>query len=283
MLKADLHIHTTASDGVFAPSKVVLRAKERHVNLLAITDHDTVSGIAEAKQAAEQLEMQILPGVELSTGGSAEIHVLGYGLDESNARMNDFLQDMRSERQERAQEICRKLQKIGMPIELPEDYLNGNKALGRPLIARAMMAKGYVSSVQQAFDKFIGSGCPAYVERRKIDTSDAIRLLREIGAVPVLAHPSLIRMTEDEVEKTFKDWLDAGLMGVEIYHPAMFECHREKWRPIALENHLLVTGGSDFHAPADKHAEIGEMIPGWKECNEDAERLLEAVRNAKEN
>ena len=281
MLKADLHIHTTASDGVFTPSKVVLRAKEKHVNLLAITDHDCIFGISEAKACAAKMDMQIISGVELSTGGGAEVHVLGYGIDENNEKLNAFLQEMRCERRERAAKICQKLKEIGKPIELPEEYMNGNLALGRPQIARAMMAKGYVSSVQQAFEKYIGSGCPAYVERRKIATADAVRFLRDIDCVPVLAHPSLIRMTEEEMNSAISSWIDAGLMGVEIYHPAMFESHREKWRPIAKKYNLLITGGSDFHAPGDKHAEIGEMIPGWKTCNEDAERLLDAVRNAK--
>lgn len=281
MLKCDLHIHTTASDGVFTPSKVVLRAKEKGVQMIAITDHDCLSGIREARICGEETGIRVLGGVELSTGGKEEIHVLGYSVNEEDARLNAFLQEMRNDRRERAEKICQKLAFIGKPITLPASCMQGEKALGRPEIARAMMEMGYVTGIQEAFDRYIGVGCPAYVERREVDTADAICLLRSIGAVPVLAHPSLIRLPDHKIKEAFPKWLDAGLMGIEVFHPCVPASHRKELLSAAAYHRLLVTGGSDFHAPGDKHADIGDMIPHWEKISEDAERLLAAIRSAK--
>ena len=281
MLQADLHIHTTASDGVFTPSKVVLRAKEKGISLLAVTDHDTVDGLQEAQRCADEHGMLFLPGVELSAGGSAEVHVLGYGVSDNNERLNTFLCDMQTERIERAAKILERLSSLGLPLEMNDVLLDANSALGRPLIARAMVAKGYVQTVQQAFDQYLNSGRPAYVPRKKIKVSDAIALLSDIGAVPVLAHPSLIKMTESELKAALADWINAGLKGVEIYHPAMTHADRMQWLSFARRHQMLITGGSDFHAIGDKHADIGEMVAGWNNCSEDAEKLLEAVKAAK--
>ena len=279
MLKADLHIHTTASDGVYTPSKVVLRAKEKGVQLLAVTDHDAVSGLAEAKAVGGQLGIQILPGVELSAGGKAEVHILGYGIDENNGELNDFLMNVRNERVQRAAKIIQKLTELGLPIEIP--HTEENASVGRPLIARAMMTRGYVRSVQEAFEKYLGSGCPAYVPRRKLDVTEAIALLKRVGAIPVLAHPSQIRMDEKEVLTSIESWIDTGLMGIEIYHHSMYFEHRQFWGAFAEKRGLLITGGSDFHALGDKHADIGAMMPYWNNCSEDAERLLLAVDQVK--
>jgi len=281
MLKADLHIHTTASDGVYTPSKVVLRAKEKGVQLLAVTDHDTICGISEAKAAGENLGVEILPGVELSAGGKAEVHILGYGIDENNGKLNAFLKDMKTERAQRAEKIMQKLSELNLPVEIAHN--EDHSSIGRPLIARAMMARGYVHSVQEAFEKYIGSGCPAYVPRRKLDVTEVIALLKSIGAVPVLAHPSQIRMPESDVFAYIDTWIDAGLMGIEIYHPSMYFEHRQLWGAFAEERGMLVTGGSDFHALGDKHADIGAMMSYWNNCSEDAEKLMQAVDQMKNN
>ena len=281
MLQADLHIHTTASDGVFTPSKVVLRAKQKGVQLLAITDHDTVEGLTEACDCAQAQGIQLIPGVELSAGGQAEVHVLGYGVSAKNARLCKFLSDMQNERLHRAATILEHLKKLNMPLNLDEITDETNSALGRPLIARAMVNRGYVHSVQQAFDQYLNQGRPAYVARKKLDVADAVTLLKEVGAVPVLAHPSLIRMAAADLKNAVHDWLDAGLMGVEIYHPAMTQYDRMYWLSFARKHDLLVTGGSDFHAIGDKHADIGDMTPLWNNCSEDAEKLLSAVSEAK--
>ena len=208
MLKADLHIHTTTSDGVFTPSKVVLRAKEKGLQLIAVTDHDAIDGIAQAKKCAADQGMQVLSGVELSCGGSAEIHVLGYGFDENNQILHAFLQNMRDERKSRADKILHKLDQIGFPVNLPET--DDTTAVGRPMIARAMMARGYVSSVQEAFDRYLNRGCPAYVARQELDVCKAITLLRSLGAVPVLAHRIMMRSIsyQNNGEKLIRELLN---------------------------------------------------------------------------
>lgn len=281
MLQADLHIHTTASDGVFTPSKVVLRAKQKGVQLLAITDHDTVEGLTEACDCAQAQGIQLIPGVELSAGGQAEVHVLGYGVSAKNVQLCKFLSDMQNECLHRAATILEHLKKLNMPLNMDEITDETNSALGRPLIARAMVNRGYVHSVQKAFDQYLNQGRPAYVARKKLDVADAVTLLKEVGAVPVLAHPSLIRMAAADLKNAVHDWLDAGLMGVEIYHPAMTQYDRMYWLSFARKHDLLVTGGSDFHAIGDKHADIGDMTPLWNNCSEDAEKLLSAVSEAK--
>lgn len=212
----------------------------------AITDHDTVAGIEDAEACAKAQSIAFLPGVELSAGGKAEVHVLGYGVSAAQTRLCDFLSDMQNERQERAARILEKLSQLNMPLSMEEISDSVNSALGRPLIARAMVARGYVNTVQQAFDQYLNSGRPAYVARRKLDVTDAIALLRDVGAVPVLAHPSLIRMTDADLKSVIHDWLNAGLQGVEIYHPAMTQYDRMYWLSFARNNDLLVTGAAIF-------------------------------------
>jgi len=283
MQRADLHIHTTASDGVYTPSKVVLRAEEKGVQLLSVTDHDTLSGIAEAQKLSNERGIAFLPGVELSAGGEAEVHVLGYGVNEKDARLNTFLDEMRQEREDRARRMLTLLEKLGMPLDADTLRTRPQDAIGRPKIARAMIEKGYVKSVQEAFERYLGNGCPAYVPRRRVPVSEAVSLLRSVKAVPVLAHPCQIKLPHAERMREVEKWLDAGLRGIEIYHPSMSSEDRSFWLSYAVRHNLLVTGGSDFHALFDKHADIGEMIPYWKNSSEDIARLLDAVRTAGNN
>ena len=182
--QADLHIHTTASDGVLAPSQVVFRARERGLTCLAISDHDTVAGIVEAQRAAAQAEITLIPAVELSTGGEQEIHILGYGVPLNDVRLEAFLSRMAQERMDRAERMLAKLSALGMPLDKDEIPVKNGGVIGRPQIARAMIARGYAASVQDAFERYLGKGCPAYVPREMLDPSQAIALLRGLRAVP---------------------------------------------------------------------------------------------------
>lgn len=281
MYRADLHIHTTASDGVFTPSQVVLRAKERGVNMLAISDHDAVSGLHEGVKAGEEYGVRVIPGLEISAGGDKEIHILGYGVPCDNAALNTFLRDMKQDRIDRSIKMVKRLCDIGLPLSMNDIPVEKDAVIGRPRIARAMIAKGYIKDVNEAFEHYIGNGCPAYVERTPIDVCDAVCLLRSVGAVPVLAHAGLLKMDDDTFAQNLKRWMDAGLMGMEVYHPSHLPDQLEKWAQIAAENRLLVTGGSDFHDPGDKHGEIGQMLAYWQHADEDMERLIAAMEETK--
>lgn len=281
MYRADLHIHTTASDGVFTPSQVVLRAKERGVNTLSISDHDAVSGLQEGIRAGNECGMLVIPGLEISAGGDKEIHILGYGVPCDNAALNTFLSDMKQDRIDRAVKMVKKLCDIGLPLSIDDIPVEKNAVIGRPRIARAMIAKGYIKNVNEAFERYIGSGCPAYVGRTPIDVCGAVRLLRSVGAVPVLAHAGLLKMDDDTFAQNLKQWMDAGLMGMEVYHPSHLPDQLGKWAQIAKDNRLLVTSGSDFHDPGDKHGEIGQMLAYWQHADEDMARLLSAMEETK--
>lgn len=277
MYRADLHIHTTASDGVFAPSQVVLRAKEHGVNLMAVSDHDSILGIGEAAEEAKRHEILLISAVEISTGDEGNIHVLGFGVRQDSQKLNALFSEMALERETRAERIVEKLNKIGLPLTMADIPAGKGAVKGRAQIARALLSKGYISTMQEAFDCYIGSGCPAYVGRTRRDTGDMIALLKEEGALPVLAHPGLMRMDRGIAERNIAVWKSRGLAGIEVYHPAHADSEFPYWHGVARKLGLLVTGGSDFHQPGDKHADIGEMLACWSSCDQDARALLKAL------
>ena len=277
MLKPDLHIHTTASDGVLTPSKVVLRAMEQGVNLLAVSDHDSLDGIFEAQVAAERAGIRLISAVEFSCGGDAEVHVLGYGLSPASEEIGQVLAHMKREREGRAAKILAKLETLGIHLSESEIPAAPNAVRGRAQIARALLAKGYVQTMQEAFERLIGVGCPAYIPREKLNVTDAVKMILTHGGVPVLAHPGLLKMDTVTFNSLFEAWREAGLMGIEVYHPAHRPHDFAPWDHFARSRGLLVTGGSDFHEEGDKHADIGEMLEYWPTAHDDAQKLLNAL------
>ncbi len=274
MYYADLHIHTTASDGVFTPSQVVLRAKQKGMHLIAVSDHDSIGGIDEAQKAACQEGVCLIPAVEISTGKDGEVHILGYGVRSDSAALNALFAEMAQEREARAEEILARLCRLGLTLSMDEIPAGRGAVKGRAQIARAMLKKGYVSEMQEAFDRYIGVGCPAYVPRIERDTAQMVALLCREGALPVLAHPGLIKMEQPQVLSAIDCWKEAGLSGIEVYHPAHLPKQFDVWEAAARGRSLLVTGGSDFHQPGDKHADIGDMCAYWENCRQDAAALL---------
>ena len=277
MLRPDLHIHTTASDGVLTPSKVVLRANEHGVNLLAVSDHDSLDGIAEAQAVAVQAGIRLISAVEFSCSGEAEVHVLGYGLTPASEEISRVLAHMKREREGRAAKILSRLETLGIHLEDGEIPAAPNAVKGRAQIARALLAKGCVQSMQEAFERLIGVGCPAYVPREKLHVTDAVKMILAHGGIPVLAHPGLLKMDTVAFNALFGVWQEAGLKGVEVYHPAHRPHDFAYWDQFARSRGMLVTGGSDFHEAGDKHADIGEMLGFWPNAHADAQRLLDAL------
>lgn len=280
MMRPDLHLHSTCSDGVYTPIQLARLVQRADVTLFSLTDHDTLSGLSAASDAAYERGLAFLPGVEINTEGEEEIHILGYGVQADDPVLNKFFQRMAEERIERVQIMANKLKSLRMPVPIDEIISSAGPSVGRPHLARAMVRQGYVAETAAAFDRYLGHGRPAYAPRKKISTSAAIMMLRERGAVPVLAHPGLLNRAPALINPLLNAWQDAGLMGIEVYHPAN-RGNYAYWDRIARERGLLVTGGSDYHDEGPRHGQIGETIPEWRLAGEDGWKLFQTVRQMK--
>lgn len=243
--RADFHTHSTASDGLLAPAVLVQESAQRGLNVVALTDHDTTRGIADAVAAGNQHGVRVLPGIELSAAiRRGELHILGYGIDPNSIELQSQLARMRQERRERAESMVESLAALGIP--LPGDVLSGvaeDESIGRPHIARALMDAGVVESVSGGFDRYLGYGRPAYVPKPMISASTAIALIRDAGGVAVMAHP----YSAPEFRELLPGFVDAGLAGIECYYGEYSDERRSALAAIAREYRLLATGGSDFH------------------------------------
>lgn len=240
---ADLHMHTTASDGTLAPAAMVAVCKEEGLATIAITDHDTVGGLAEAADACTALGLRLIPGVELSCEvPGAEVHILGYLCDFAHGPLVELLRHMREGRIARAAQAVEQLRRAGYRVELSRVLDLGGESVGRPHIGAALMEAGYANSVRAAFDRFLARGKVGYAPRPKLAPSEAIRAIRDAGGVPVLAHPGLIGD-----DKWVTACVEAGIMGLEVYHSDHNNRQAAKYGRWAAEQGLLVTGGSDSH------------------------------------
>lgn len=241
---ADLHVHTTYSDGTLTPSELVLKAKEAGLSAVAITDHDTVDGIEKALLAGKQQGITVVPGIELSAHiNGKEIHLLSYYFDWTNEELRQLLQKFREERLKRAEHIIQKLNKMKLPVTLDHVLeLAGDGVVARPHIARALVERGLVSSYRQVFDEYIGDDRPAYVKKFEFSVKEAIGLVRKAGGITSLAHPGH-NVSEEELLQLIR----AGIDGIEVVHPSHSEQETQFYHGIATEYYLLETGGSDYH------------------------------------
>lgn len=287
-MKADLHLHTCFSDGAKTPAEMIRRAKALGMDVIAITDHDNVGGLPEAAAAAQTERMTVLPGVELSVGTAREIHVLGYGMDPDDAKTRAFFDSEMEIRRERTLAILKKLADRGIEIA-PEETGKTGEFMGRMYLAEALCRRGWANSVRDAFNRYIGDGAPCYVPRRRKPVADGIRALRELGAVPVLAHPARSGISPEALQRRLGEWMDAGLLGVEAWHASHMPVDAERFDALARRNGLLVTGGSDCHGRDDdggssrrSHAGIGEKLDGWKTVAEDVQALRARMKEAEQ-
>ena len=246
---ADLHAHTTASDGLLSPSELVAQAKTAGLAAIAITDHDTVDGVAEAIAAAGEA-IRVIPGIELSgTVGEREAHVLGYFVDPTSSSLLRALADFRRQRIDRMGRFADRLTALGLPLTLEQILAEtSGGAAGRPHVARAMVRRGYVASVGEAFERFLTAGCPTFVPKTEFSPEACIAVIRDAGGVASLAHPY---GTGDP--ESFATRLKAvGLTGLEVEYGAYGEDQRAVLREIAARNGLVATGGSDYHGSTDR-------------------------------
>ncbi len=254
--RADLHVHTTASDGIASPAEAVRLALGQGLAALGIADHDTTAGVAGALLAARGTGLEIIPGVEINTDhGTGEVHLLGYLYRWPDSRLEIQLTRLRESRLARMETMVERLQVLGLPVTRERVLaLAGAAAVGRPHVARALVEGGWVRDEREAFDRYLARGRPGYVERARFSPTQAAALIREAGGVPVLAHPG------EHGKALIEELLPADLQGIEVYHPD----HRPEvvidLLRLAAEYDLVVTGGSDFHAPgAACGAAIGQV------------------------
>src|SRR5574342_39487 len=254
----DLHTHTTASDGTYTPRELVAEAAGRGVRVLAVTDHDSTEGLAEALEEAERRRpLEIVPGIEINCDvEGAEIHVLGYLMDWQAPWFQDFCREQRRERRARVHPMVERLAALGMPLAADEVFgIVKEGSAGRPHVAQAMVARGYVKTVREAFDKYLGSGKPGHVQRKKLTPEDAVRLIRKAGGVPVFAHPGLA-----DRDAMIPGLISAGMMGIECYYTEHSAGQRAAYLQLCKDHGLVATGGSDFHGPKVRAGTLGSPV-----------------------
>lgn len=248
----DLHVHTSASDGALSPCQIVDLAIASAIQGIAITDHDTINGLEPAilYKNENEFSIDIIPGIEMNTeAGEQEVHILGYYIDYHNSRLIKRLEEIRWARYERAQKMIHKLNGLGMSISFDQvQDLAGGDLIGRPHIALALIKNNYVFSIAEAFNKYIGKGKPAYVNRYKFLPQEAIDLIKTVGGIPVLAHPGLIAD-----EPVILDIIKLGIEGLEVYYPQHDENQIAKFLDLSRKYNLLVTGGSDYHGNSNEN------------------------------
>jgi len=258
----DLHSHSTASDGTFAPADVVHLAHEAGLVGMALTDHDTVAGLAVAQEEARRRGLVFLNGIEISAvcpvpGGT--LHILGYGVDPANEVLQRMTRDLLEARDNRNPQIIARLRELGIDVTWEEALAQAQGGvLGRPHIAALLVRKGVVKTIKQAFDEYLGQGGKAFFDKERLSPQDAIGRIRAAGGVPVVAHPVQLRTTNDaQLQQVIRDLVDLGLGGIEVVHSDHGEADVEKYHRLADRYNLVKTGGSDFHGTNKKDINLG--------------------------
>ncbi len=252
----DLHIHSTASDGSLLPTEIVDIAHRLHLGAFAITDHDTIEGAREILTISLPLGLNFIPGIEMSAappqsfGLSGSLHLLGYGIDVENPELNELLVLLHQSRDNRTPQIINSLSQLGIQLTMADIQAQvGSGIIGRPHIASALVAKGYAESIDDAFDRYLSKGKPAYVDKFRVSCQKAMETIRTAGGLTVLAHPYLVSQDSSIIEKLVETLIPLGLAGIECYYPEHPTEATSFYRDIAQRKGLLITGGTDFHGP----------------------------------
>lgn len=257
----DLHCHSTASDGSLAPAEVVRIAKESGVSAMSLTDHDTVAGNREAAEEAKRQGIDFITGIEISCEykSSGTMHILGYGVDPDSCVLAELSRELIENRNNRNPRMIKRLNELNVAVTMEEwQQEAGGDVIGRPHLAAILLRKGYVSSIKQAFDKYLGQGGLAYFDKERLPPKRALEMIFSSGGIPVLAHPYQLRCRNDaELETTIKNMADMGLVGLEVMHSDHDEALVKKYSQLADRFGLIKTGGSDFHGTSKKQISFG--------------------------
>ncbi len=256
----DLHMHSTCSDGTFRPADLVREARGAGVTRMALTDHDTVEGLAEASEAARLEGVAFLGGLEISAEfGPGTLHILGYGFDPKEPRLLERLAFAQRCRADRNPIIVERLNALGLDVTLQEVAARaGGDLVGRPHFAQTLLDKGYVSSRQEAFDRYLAKGQPAYADKVRLSPAESIEIIRNAGGVAVLAHPLQLKIEDPEELGAFvRNLKDLGLQGMECYYRNHTEEDEARFTSLARKYSLLPTGGSDFHGANRPRIRLG--------------------------
>ncbi|MES1180408.1 MAG: PHP domain-containing protein [Verrucomicrobiota bacterium] len=253
---ADLHLHTQFSDGTFTPEELVLRAQQKGLACIALTDHDSIEGCARAATACAAVQMDFVPGAELTAEhNDIEVHILGYFLDITDEKFLARITTFQSVRQNRIREMVAALNQLGIPLKAESVFALANcKSPGRPHVARTLVKENLIGSLDEAFERFLKKGRPAWVPKTKMSALEAVELIHQAGGLAVIAHPGLNR--SDDI---IPDLVVAGMDGIECFHTKHSTVMSERYLEIADKYHLLVTGGSDCHGFSKKQPLIGTV------------------------
>lgn len=253
---ADLHLHTSFSDGTFTPEELVLQAQKNGLSCIALTDHDTVQGCARAAAACAPVLIEFIPGTELTAEhDDTEVHILGYFLDTQNQILLGEIAKFQAVRKQRIYEMVARINEIGVPLKVEAVFALANcESPGRPHVARTLVKEGLARNLDEAFERFLKKGRPAWVPKAKMSARESVDLIHQAGGLAVMAHPGLNR-TDDIIPAL----VDAGLDGIECFHTKHSTTMAERYLGIADQFHLLVTGGSDCHGFSKARPLIGTV------------------------
>lgn len=278
----DLHMHTTASDGRSTPAGLVAEAAAKGVRIMAVTDHDTTAGLDGCLAAAREAGITCHVGIEITAvEHSRDVHVLGYGFNRHDVEFEAFLTHQRADRRRRLEAIGEKLARLGVPVDLDQAMADAGRlagrSLGRPMAADALVKAGHVTDMREAFDRYLGEGKPAFIERIGPSPADVVALIARAGGLASLAHPAKL-----SADQPIAAWVDAGLPAIEVYHPDHDAIDTARYRQMARSLGLLATGGSDYHGvgstrepafgrvhlPSADYARLAERV-GWTTIHAD--------------
>lgn len=269
-MSIDLHLHSTASDGSLTPEQVVELASHLNLKTISLTDHDSVEGLPSAIEASKRHAVEVIPGIEMSSDvAGRDIHVLGYYLDYNDPELKKILVKLRDNREKRISGIISKLNEMGYEIDAEDVRAEAKDgSLGRAHIAKAMLRKGFIDNIQEAFDRFIGRQGPAYVEKSALSVIDIIKIINEFGGVPVLAHPGI-----SGVDDKIVGFKEAGLLGLEAYHSEHTPDQAMKYASLAKKLGMIITGGSDCHGLGSSRGLIIGSVYVPDNCIDELKRL----------
>ncbi len=281
----DLHIHTTASDGVMSPSEVVRYAKSKGLQAIAITDHDTIDGVSEGLEEGKKIGLEVIPAIEISVQyDHGSMHLLGYFIDIDHPLLNEKLRELQKARAERNPKMIEKLNQLGIPITYEEVLrASGGGQVGRPHFAQVLVEKRYVGSFQEAFERYLKKGAPAYVDKFRFTSQEAIKFITEANGVAVLGHPNTLGLNGPiELEQLLMNLIREGLKGIEVYYPEHSPSETVQYKSMAERYGLVITGGTDYHGIEKNGVDIGigrgdmrlsySMVEALKEARNSSEK-----------